>query len=216
MKKILLSAVVATVVMAQDITTSANISLTSNYVWRGMTQTDNAPAIQGGFDFGYKGFYIGTWASNISWTNENDSSMELDGYFGYANKYAGIDYDLGYIRYAYPKVQKDYNFDEVYLSLGKEFSFGNISVKYSKAVDVPSGAKKLDDIEGTYSTILPQNIGLSLTYGDYEDTGKRTLVTLSKTVGKFDLSIAYSDFSSDSKSGLKDEDHIIATISTSF
>jgi len=216
MKKILLSAVVATVVMAQDITTSANISLTSNYVWRGMTQTDNAPAIQGGFDFGYNGFYIGTWGSNISWTDNNDSSMELDGYLGYASSFSGIDYDIGYIRYAYPKVQDESNFDEVYLSLGKEFSFGSISVKYSKAVDVPTGAKKLDDIEGTYSTTLPQNIGFSITYGDYEDTGKRALVTLSKTVGKFDLSVAYSDFSHDSKSGLEDEDHIIATISTSF
>ncbi len=222
MKKIILSAVLASTLtsglMAEDntVTTSANMALTSNYVWRGMTQTDNAPAIQGGIDFGYNGFYLGTWASNISWTDNDNSSMELDVYAGYANSFAGIDYDLGYIRYAYPKVQDDNNFDEAYLSLSKDLGFGTLSAKYSKAVDVPTGAAKLYDIEGSYATTLPQDIGLTLTYGKYEKTGTRTLVSLDKTVGKFNLSLAYSDFSHDSQSGLKDEDHVIATVSTSF
>jgi len=223
MKKIILSAVLASAIstsslLAQDnvITTSANMSLTSNYIWRGMTQTDNAPAIQGGVDFGYNGFYLGTWGSNISWTNDDESSMELDVYAGYASNFAGIDYDIGYIRYAYPKVQDEYNFDEAYISLSKDFGFGTFGVKYSKAVDVPDGADKLDDIEGTYSTTLPEGFGLDLMYGQYEDVGDRAGVTLTKSFGKFDLSISYVDFSADSDSGLDDEDNVIATISTSF
>jgi len=222
MKKILISTILASTLtssflVADDskVSVSANMAMTSNYLWRGMTQTDNAPAIQGGVDVEYNGFYLGTWGSNISWTNDNDSSIEVDIYAGYANKFATIDYDIGYIRYAYPKVQDDNNFDEVYLSLGKDFSLGNINLKYSKAVDVPSGADKLYDIEGIYSTTLSQDIGLSLMYGKYEDTGKRAGITLSKTYGKFDISLSYVDFQHDSDSSL-DEDNVVVTVSTSF
>ena len=57
---------------------SANIAITSNYVWRGMTQTSNSPALQGGIDLGYKGIYVGTWGSNVRWIDDNSSSLEAD------------------------------------------------------------------------------------------------------------------------------------------
>jgi len=207
--------VTTSVVADSGVSISANVAATSNYVWRGMTQTNNAPAVQGGIDFGYNGFYAGVWGSNISWTTEADSTLEADFYAGYAGEFSGIGYDLGYIRYAYPKAQDSYNFDEVYLALSKDFGVASISAKYSKQVDGPTGYEKLYDIEGTISTSLPQDIGLDLTYGKYEKNGKRVLVGLSKTYGKFDLSLAYSDFKHDTNSA-SDEDHIIATISTSF
>jgi len=204
-----------TVVADSGVSVSANVAATSNYVWRGMTQTNNAPAVQGGIDFGYNGFYLGVWGSNISWTAEADSTLEADLYLGYAGEFSGIGYDIGYIKYAYPKAQKANNFAETYISLSKDFGVASISAKYSQGVEAPTGAKKLDDIEATISTTLPQEIGLDLTYGKYQDTGKRYLVGLSKTYGKFDLSIAYSDFKHDTTSA-SDEDAIIATISTSF
>lgn len=47
---------------------SANIGAVSNYIWRGVTQTDDGAAIQGGLDVAHEsGFYAGTWASNIDW-----------------------------------------------------------------------------------------------------------------------------------------------------
>ena len=60
---------------------SANVTFTSDYVWRGMTQSDG-PAIQGGFDFeDESGFYAGIWGSNV---NFNDGAgSELDYYAGY-------------------------------------------------------------------------------------------------------------------------------------
>ena len=39
---------------------SANLAITSNYVWRGMTQSKKSPAVQGGVDLRYKRFYLGT------------------------------------------------------------------------------------------------------------------------------------------------------------
>ena len=66
---------------------SGNISLTSDYVFRGVSQTQNGPAIQGGIDYAHaSGFYAGTWASNVDWVSlgfKNNSSMEIDLYGGY-------------------------------------------------------------------------------------------------------------------------------------
>ena len=64
---------------------TANVSLTSNYVFRGISQSSGGPAIQGGFDYSHaSGFYLGTWASNVSWLKDfqgyDTGSMEIDLY----------------------------------------------------------------------------------------------------------------------------------------
>ena len=88
-------------------TLSANIGLTSNYVFRGISQTGGEPAIQGGFDYSHRsGFYLGTWGSNVGWLTEfqgyDSGSMELDLYGGYRNAIGPVSYDVGAIRYMYP------------------------------------------------------------------------------------------------------------------
>lgn len=87
---------------------SANVTLASEYVYRGISQTREKPAIQGGFDYAHSsGLYIGTWGSNISWLEDAgasaSSSMELDIYGGYKGKVNDdLSYDVGYLRYQYP------------------------------------------------------------------------------------------------------------------
>ena len=86
---------------------SANVTLASDYVFRGVSQTDNQLAIQGGFDWGHdSGFYVGTWASNVDsqfFGGATDPQIELDLYAGFANEFSnGLGYDLGYLRYQYP------------------------------------------------------------------------------------------------------------------
>ena len=76
-----------------------NIGFTNNYVWRGMTQTDDQAAISGGLDFSAGGFYAGTWASNVDFGD--DTNSEQDVYFGYAGDAGDISYDVGYIAYMY-------------------------------------------------------------------------------------------------------------------
>src|SRR5262249_56877167 len=70
-----------------DWTLSANVGLFSQYVFRGISQTNEKPAVQGGFDVGHKsGFYVGTWASNISWLSDANpdvsAPIEWDFYGG--------------------------------------------------------------------------------------------------------------------------------------
>ncbi len=79
---------------------SGNVALTTNYIFRGVSQTDDGPAIQGGFDIGHGIFYAGTWASSVDF--RDDTTMELDLYAGIAPEYNNVSFDFGVILYAYP------------------------------------------------------------------------------------------------------------------
>jgi uncharacterized protein (TIGR02001 family) len=84
---------------------STNVSLTNNYLYRGISQSGANPAIQGGFDYaGASGLYIGTWGSSISWLGDAGtprSGLELDTYGGYRGTGGPVSYDVGYLRYNY-------------------------------------------------------------------------------------------------------------------
>ena len=63
----------------------SNVAIANDYVWRGMTQTSEEPAISGGFDIaGDNGLYFGTWASNVEFGD--GAALELDWYAGYAGE----------------------------------------------------------------------------------------------------------------------------------
>jgi uncharacterized protein (TIGR02001 family) len=88
---------------------SANVTLTSNYIFRGISQTGGDPAIQGGLDYSHaSGFYLGTWASNVGWLQDfqdyDRGSMEIDFYGGFRGPIGstGLTFDVGGIYYMYP------------------------------------------------------------------------------------------------------------------
>ncbi len=91
-----------------DYTVSYNIGAVSDYRFRGISQTSNKPAVQGGIDVAFKnGVYIGTWASNVGWVRAfngaSKSTYELDLYGGYKTEIAkDTSIDLGVISYQYP------------------------------------------------------------------------------------------------------------------
>jgi len=221
MKKLTLSLVTALVVSSglyadesstSDVELSANVALTSNYVWRGMTQNTNAPAIQGGFDLGYKGLYAGVWGSNVDFGD--DATVELDFYAGYAGEIDAFSYDLGYCQYTYPGVSKASNFGEATLGLGYDLKVVSLNAKYYLGV-------KTDDLdpengfEVGLSVPLPMDVTLDASYGDYDKTGGYYFVSATKSFEKFDISLAYTGMNYDN-SATANEDNLIATISASF
>ncbi len=117
---------------------TANISLTTNYKYRGqdqgsLTPTKNLrPAIQGGFDWTQNGFYLGNWNSSIGWIPDSlgGASIEMDFYGGYRGEIVkDVGYDVGILRYQY--IGSGYaNTTEIYGSL----SYGPASLKYSHTV----------------------------------------------------------------------------------
>ena len=115
-----------------DFTVAGNFGLYSDYRFRGVTQTQEKAAAQGGFDLGHKsGLYIGTWASNVSeWANTG-GSMEIDLYGGYKGSLPmGVGFDIGAIAYEYPgnTASPSNKTKEWYLG----FSKGPFSYKYSR------------------------------------------------------------------------------------
>ncbi len=114
---------------------SASVTLTSDYVWRGVSQSNEDPAIQGGFEVDIKGFYFGTWGSNVDFAevSADSADMELDGYLGYRRDFGkDASFDLGLIEYSYPGSGADLDWLESYLSFGwRQFGFG---INYSDDV----------------------------------------------------------------------------------
>jgi len=115
---------------------SANAGFTSNYIWRGMTQTSDQAAAQGGIDYSHdSGLYVGTWASNVDFSGSGDG-YEMDLYAGFAGEAGGLGYDIGVATYMYP-VTPEFNFTEAYLT----GSFSLVSVGIYSTVDAAHGNK---------------------------------------------------------------------------
>ena len=95
---------------APDSTISYNIGATTDYRYRGISQTGKKPALNGGIDYAHSsGFYLGTWASTITWLKDTTANpnttkgpIEIDLYGGYKGALAeGVGYDLGGLYYWY-------------------------------------------------------------------------------------------------------------------
>ena len=124
-------ALVAALPMLASAQLTGNVSLTTNYKFRGQDQDASKtravkPALQGGFDytFGESGFYVGNWNSSVNWLSGN--SLESDLYGGYKFKAGDVDLDVGALTYIYPGNSAG-NTTEVYGGA----SFGPFSAKYS-------------------------------------------------------------------------------------
>ncbi|WP_225908005.1 TorF family putative porin [Hyphomonas sediminis] len=105
---------------------SGNVALTSDYVWRGVSQSGGDMAISGGFDYTNGMFYAGTWASSIDFDSGSDPNVELDFYGGLAGEFAsGISWDVGLLYYTYPDSEDDdLDFLEIKGALGYSFDSG--------------------------------------------------------------------------------------------
>jgi uncharacterized protein (TIGR02001 family) len=105
---------------------TANAATTNNYIWRGLTQTENNPAVQGGIDYAHdSGFYAGTWVSNVSYAPAGVFNYEHDMYAGFSGGSDTFSWDVGYLYYNYDDNAR-FDFGEVYGSIG--FSGLSVSV----------------------------------------------------------------------------------------
>ena len=175
----------------------SNIGVTSNYVWRGMTYTDDEAAVFGGLDYSYRDFYAGTWLSTMT------SNTEVDLYAGFSGEAGSAEYDIGAIRYSYLDTASD-DYYELYGSLTfYGLTVGGAYTIESQATDTIAGREAF--IEGdvylyaSYSIDLAETIGegysLTGTVGQYlwDDDGiggveidyNHLLLELSKDAGDF-------------------------------
>ena len=121
---------------------TANVGAVTDYVFRGISQSQHHPAVQGGVDYAHSsGLYAGVWGSQVEWTDRPDwraqkgNQFEFDLYGGYKGAIGDFTYDLGAIRYFYPgsfqtNAGVTANTTELYVAGGWKF----VTLKYSEAV----------------------------------------------------------------------------------
>ncbi len=190
---------------------SANVALTTDYLFRGMTQTGHKPALQGGFDYaGPSGIYAGVWGSNISWIQDTgaaaSASVELDTYLGISNSFAtDFTYDVGFLRYNYPGTYfpgvPSANTNEIYGAIGYKW----VTLKYSRSLGDLFGlidTKGSDYIDLSASVPLPSDFSLGAHYGKQKFAGTGCIgcdysdynVSIGKDIGSgYSVSLMYSN-----------------------
>lgn len=147
-------------------TLSANVGLTTDYVFRGYSQTAEGAAVQGGFDATCGIFYAGVWASSLDWnnapTNPNNASVEMDWYLGIKPVTGPVTWDMGVIYYTYPNARRFANTganEYVELKLGASgeiWKNGTLGGMVYYSPDYQYGSDAVWTMEGSFAQVLPK------------------------------------------------------------
>lgn len=214
----LLATVAATSAYAQEAakeeqflggTISGNVGLASDYVFRGISQTDGHPALQGGL--GYErgitndvSFYLGVWGSNVDFNDGGEATLELDGYGGVKFDAGPVALDLGMIYYAYPGAESDLDYDymEYQVKAGHDFGFADVNAIVSYSPDFFAGSGSATYVQTNAAIPLVEELALNLHAGhqsisdnasfalpDYTDWS----VGLGYHYSGLDFALAYTD-----------------------
>jgi len=114
---------------ADELTLGASATFTTDYVFRGISQTSENPAVQASLDASYGIFYLGAWGSNVDFGGgpfgQDIANIEIDYYAGITPEWQGISFDIGGIYYTYPGAyDPGGDFDYFELKTGASYTFG--------------------------------------------------------------------------------------------
>ena len=188
---------------------SANVSLTSEYMFRGISQTNGRAAVQGGFDyerslFGNLSIYAGTWGSNVDFGDGGEANIEVDYFGGVKTTVGNLGLDVGVAHYTYPGASKslNYTFTEVIgkASYDVKVATLNAGVNYSpnffadsgEAVYVSAGVEvPVMKVLTLAANVGHQSIEDNSAFGtpDYVDYS----VGVSGSVYGFDVGVTFTD-----------------------
>ena len=165
-------------------TTSGNVAISSDYVFRGLSQTAGKTAVSAGYDVSHSsGLSAGIWASNVS---SALGSLEIDLYAAYGFKVGAVDVSVGYINYTYNTAA---NGGEANVSA----TYAGLNLKVSKGVN---GTLSDYYYEANYSYDIAQikGLNLGLHYGNDRASKKDDYaIALNYPVLGFTGSVSYSD-----------------------
>ncbi|MGH0032077.1 MAG: TorF family putative porin [Myxococcota bacterium] len=115
---------------------TANVNFTNDYAFRGISQTNENAAIQGGLDWAADivdgvGIYAGAWGSNVNFGDGDQAQVEIDIYGGFNGSIGDFSWDVMALWYEYPGADnQNYDFIEFGPTLGYDFGFASASVNY--------------------------------------------------------------------------------------
>jgi uncharacterized protein (TIGR02001 family) len=222
---------VATAGAAQADVTST-IGLVSDYDFRGWTQTDEKPAVQGSIDYAHEsGWYAGVWGSNVDGFSDgglNTASTEVDFYTGFKGKAADLGWDAGIVYYTYAGAS-DINYAEIYGKLSYNIFSGGVFYSNDFGGKYPGGSS--DNAYYVYGEAAipagPLVIGLHAGYSDgdgiettyFAGTGKNSYADYSVGVSytASNITLGFKWVARDvSESAGGSDDRVILSISTAL
>lgn len=202
---------------SQAVEVSGDVTFVSDYAFRGISQTDEAPALQGGLTLAAEsGLYVSVWGSSVDFGGQG--TLELDVMLGWSGDIAeGWSADVGIMRYGYPNTELEgSNFWEAYGSV----SYQDFTVGLTYSDDFYGSTGKYYYIYAGYSLALTENFAVDFHIGQNEfsdDSSASYLdygVTLSTEVLGIGLSLAYID--TDFKDNELFDSRVVFAISKSF
>jgi uncharacterized protein (TIGR02001 family) len=218
---------------------SANVGLVSDYAYRGISQTDEKPALQGGFDFKHSsGVYVGLWGSSISWLRDAEedtdvsshNSVELDVYAGYAKTFGDFGIDVGVLRYDYPGKfnsrwkdatgLKNPNTTEGYVGASWKFLSFKYSYAFTNLFGTPdSKGSGYLDLSASYEII--KNLTVDAHYGIQRVSGpgesyKDWKAGVTYNLGGYDIGLHYVDTDISHGDDVNADSRYILSLSKSF
>lgn len=222
---LLLSLAAAPAALAADLaggTLTGSVAATSDYVFRGVTQTDGDAAVQAGLTWSYEsGVYVSAWGSNVDF-NDDESNLEADFTLGWSGSADNISYGASVIYYAYPGVPGRFDYNYVEASANIAIDLGVVkpvaAIYYS-----PDFFGTEDDalyLTAGFTAPVTDSLRLfaNLGYQDYSSATKDVTdwnAGFVWSLGGFDLDLRYVDTNAGYLGRLADE-RVVATVSRSF
>ena len=166
---------------------SASVWLTSDYIFRGQSFSDDDPAVQASLDWGYGSWYAGVWGSSLELagydsdgTSPGFSTIEFDFYVGHADSIGAIDYDAMLIYYWFPNDRGSLEADVLEFWLTLSHTFADMSMSPTVGVfGAYSPDATLEDGDSIYGKVflaldLGNGFGLDFAAGVTEVDGDDT------------------------------------------
>lgn len=177
---------------------SANVGVTNNYIWRGLTQSNNEVAVSGGLDFAHEsGFYAGTWVSNVEYASDDTYSYEHDLYLGFAGEAGDFSYDVGWLYYNYDDIN-NFDFHEIYGSVGwGDFSLSLNVLSGTEADEVGTqdfGFGQAIYVAADYGFELANGLGIGAHVGYHDGDFNEAFNGVPDSYIDYNLSFAVKDF----------------------
>ena len=188
---------------------SADVAITNDYVYRGTSQTDEHPALQGGiywsneFKAGSQDLTLdlGVWGSNVDFNDGDRASVEIDYTAGLSTEINGIGLGVGYIYYSYPGSGSalDYNFHEFNASISKDFEIASASATFNWSPDFFGGVDDAYywdlgvDVPLPHKFVASAHLGFQQFDDDAQDDYVDWSVGISRPVKGIDVSLTYYD-----------------------
>lgn len=215
---------------------SANVAVTTDYAWRGISQTNEGPAVQGGFGW-TKGFdvskgqnvelFANIWGSNVEFGANDKAYLELDYSGGIRTEISGLLIEALMTYYSYPETpgSLDYNFVEATLNLGYDFKVVSVGAGFNWSPDFFGGVGDAYYLTGNVGVPLPAKFSLDGHIGGYifSDSNAPSdyldwSIGISRPVLGLDLSLAYvdTDLSKSDCGGDICDARVIFTVAKSF